>query len=174
MADRRDAPPPAPDRSDEKRGGAGPRAIAEMAARLTRRPLGKRGFAEAALVTEWSAVVGSMLGSATLPLRITFPRGERIGGTLHIRAASGAVATQLQHQEPLVVQRINGYFGYGAVLRLAINQGPVPARPVRKSPPVPRLEPERERDLQDKLAGIDDPELKSALASLGRHLAARR
>lgn len=174
MPDRGSAPPQDTRRSEEHRGSAGPRAIAEMTARLTRRPLGKRGFAEAALITEWPAVVGSMLGSATLPLRITFPRGDRIGGILHVRAASGAIATQLQHQEPLVVQRINGYFGYGAVLRLAISQGPVPPRRVRQSPSIPRLNPEQERDLQDKLAGIDDPELKSALASLGRHLAGER
>lgn len=162
------------DQPEEKRGSAGPRAIAETTARLTRRSMGKRGFTEAALIAEWPSVVGSMLGSATLPLRIVFQRGERSGGTLHIRVASGAMATQLQHQEPLIVQRINGYFGYGAIARLAISQGPVARRQVRRPPAAPDLTPQQELQLTHRLTGIDDPELKAALAALGRHLAGRR
>jgi hypothetical protein len=162
------------DHPEEKRGGSGPRAIAEMAARLTRRSLGKRGFTEAALIAEWPNVVGSLLGNATLPLRIAFPRGERSGGILHIRVASGAMATQLQHQEPLMVQRINGYFGYAAVSRLAITQGPVAHRAQRRTPGAPVLTARQEQQLDEGLSVIDDPELKTVLAALGRHLAARR
>jgi hypothetical protein len=162
------------DRPEEKRGSAGPRAIAETTARLTRRSLGKRGFTEAALIAEWPNVVGSLLGTVTLPLRIAFARGERSGGTLHIRVGSGAMATQLQHQEPLIVQRINGYFGYGAIARLAITQGPVARRPLRRAPAVAELTAQQERQLSDRLSGIDDPELKAVLAALGRRLAARR
>lgn len=162
------------DQSEDRRGGSGPRAIAETTARLTRRSMGKRGFTEAALIAEWPTIVGSMLGNATLPLRIAFQRGERAAGTLHIRVSSGALATQLQHQEPLIIQRINGYFGYGAIARLAISQGPVARRPVRRPPPAPDLTPEQELQLTHRLSTIDDPELKSVLAALGRHLAARR
>ncbi len=162
------------DQPEERRGSSGPRAIAETTARLTKRSMGKRGFTETALIAEWPTVVGSMLGNATLPLRIAFQRGERSAGTLHIRVASGAMATQLQHQEPLIVQRINGYFGYGAIARLAISQGPVTPRPVRRAPAAPVLTAEQERQLTHRLSGIDDPELKAVLAALGRHLAARR
>ncbi len=136
--------------------------------------MGRRGFTEAALIAEWPSVVGSMLGTATLPLRIAFQRGERAGGTLHIRVASGAMATQLQHQEPLIVQRINGYFGYGAIARLAISQGPVVRRPVRRPPAAPELTPQQELELSQRLSGIDDPDLKAVLSALGRHLAGRR
>ncbi|PKU23765.1 DUF721 domain-containing protein [Telmatospirillum siberiense] len=162
------------DQPEDRRGSSGPRAIAETTQRLTRRSLGKRGFTEAALIAEWPTVVGSMLGNATLPLRIVFPRGQRSAGTLHVRVGSGALATQLQHQEPLVVQRINGYFGYGAIARLAITQGPVARRPVRRTPAAPVLEPEDEARLSQRLSGIEDPELKAVLAALGRHLAVRR
>lgn len=172
MQGKPDKPAAQPAASD--RGSSGPRAIGETTARLTRRTLGKRGFAEGALVTEWPAIVGSALARATLPLRIAFPRNERTGGTLHIRVASGAMATQLQHLEPLVVQRINSYFGYGAVDRLSLSQGPVAAQPVRRPPVEPTLDPAQQAQLAGQLAGIEDEELKAALASLGRHLAARR
>ncbi len=160
--------------SKERRGSAGPRAIAELSARLTRRPLGKRGFTEAAVITEWPAIVGSLLGSSTLPLKIVFPPGQRAGGVLHIRVASGAVAAQLQHLEPLIVQRINGFFGYGAVIRLAISQGVVPKRPPRRGPPPPQLDAAAEAELEKRLEKVEDVELREALASLGRHLAIKR
>lgn len=152
---------------------AGPRAVAEMTARLTRKPLGKRGFAEAALVAQWASVVGSMMGQFTAPLKIVFPPGERVGGVLHIRVASGAMATQLQHLEPLILQRINAHFGYGAVARLHMVQGPLPPRQQRKAPPPPKLTPDQEQTLQHNLETVEDPDLRDALARLGRHLASR-
>lgn len=162
-----------PDQPEEKRGSAGPRAIAETTARLTRKQLGRRGFAEGALVSEWPLIVGSALGDATLPLRIRFPKGERTGGTLMLRVSSGAWATQIQHQEPLMVERINSYFGYRAVARLAISQGPIPPR-ARKNPPSPPvLTDSQTRDLERTLGVVEDPDLKAVLAALGRHLAAK-
>lgn len=156
----------------ERRGSAGPRAIAEVAARLTRRPLGKRGFTEASLIGQWASVVGAALAATTLPLRITFPPGERAGGVLHLRVASGAMATQVQHLEPLVVQRINGHFGYRAVARLALSQGPVPRPPARRAAPEPQLDAAAEDELARRLAVVEDDDLKAALSALGRRIAA--
>jgi hypothetical protein len=164
---------PDPGPKDTRRDGGGPRAIAELVNRLTRRHMGRRGFAEAAMVAEWAAVVGDVLGNVTQPLKIVFPRGRRDGGTLHVRVAAGAMAVQLQHLEPLVVQRINAYFGYAAVERLVISQGPLSVRP-KRSTPRPVIDPAVEQKLGRSLSRIDDPELKAVLADLARHLAGRR
>jgi len=158
----------------EKRGGSGPRAVAEMTNRLTRKPLGKRGFAESALVSGWPAIVGPMLGQSTLPLKIVFPPKERVGGILHVRVASGALATQLQHLEPLILQRINGHFGYGAVSRLHMVQGPLPPRRASKPPPLPVLDEEAQKSLEASLAKVDDPDLKAVLERLGRYVLAKK
>jgi hypothetical protein len=148
-----------------------PRAIGEFARRLTEKPLGRRGFAEAGLIAEWPVIVGQDQARGSLPLKIAFPAGERSGGTLHVRVASGGLAMEFHHREPLILARINAYFGYGAVTRIRITQGPVPPRPARrKPPPPPELPPDREQDLQDRLSAIDDPELRAALARLGRSI----
>lgn len=160
---------PAPAAPVERRGGAGPRAVAEISDRLTRRSLGKRGFAEGTLIAQWPTIVGGMLGQWTLPLKIVFPPGERVGGTLHVRAASGAVATEVQHLAPLVIQRINGHFGYGAVARLALHQGPIPQRRKPARTP-PALSEERQRELAHTLDQVDDADLREVLARLGRWL----
>lgn len=161
------------ERDGENRGG-GPRAIAATVDRITRASLGRRGFAEASIVADWPAIVGETLAEHACPLRIAFQRGERGGGTLHLRVASGAMATEIQHLAPLLIERINGHYGYAAVARLAVTQGPLPQRRRRNPPPEPDLAPAQRRQLDERLAAIDDPQLRDALAALGRHILARK
>lgn len=95
--------------------------------RITTPALRRRGFAEAAIVTRWNEIVGRPLADHTRPSRVVFPRGKRRDGTLHL-TVSGAFATEVQHLSPQIVERINGYFGYGAVARLQLHHGPVAPR----------------------------------------------
>ena len=151
------------------------RAIGGMTAHLAKQSLGKRGFAEAELVAQWPTIVGSLLGAGSVPLKIAFPPGDRVGGTLSVRVGSGALATELQHLEPQILQKVNAFFGYGAVTRLTIAQGPVPKRTLRRPPPPePPMERTAEIALQQRLAGIDDSELRALLEGLGRRIAPRR
>jgi hypothetical protein len=158
----------------EHRGSAGPRALAESVSRLTRPLLGKRGMVGAILLAEWSTIVGEALGQYTAPTKLAFPSqkegAEKGGGTLHITAASGAFALELQHHAPRLIERVNAHFGYGAVARLAIKQGPVTR--MRKAPPPPPapLPPAAEKALRESLADIEDPSLRDALMRLGRRI----
>jgi hypothetical protein len=135
---------------------------------VTRRTLGRHGLAEGGLIADWTAIVGAMIAERSLPLRLSFAGGERREGTLHVRV-SGALALELQHLEPQVLERINGYFGYRAVGRLKIHQGPVPVeRRDRREPPP--LGPEAEAEIGTLVAGVDDEGLRQALRDLGRSL----
>lgn len=157
-----------------ERSGRGPTAIGAISAKVAEPRLGKRGFVQAALLADWPEIVGSVLASATHPLRIAFARGERSNGTLHLRVASGSMALQLQHLDPLIRERVNGHFGYAAVARLAIAQGPLPGGARKR---VPRAKAEEKASLQaeQSLAGLTspvaDPALRVALQRLGRRLA---
>ncbi len=152
----------------------GPKAIAEFSRKLTQDPLGKRGFGEASLVTNWAEIVGTAQALGSLPLKIAFPRDERSGGTLHVRVSTGGLATEFQYRKELILSRINSYFGYGAVADMRITQGHVPPRaPKPAAKPAPVLPPAQEQDLQASLATVEDEEMREALAKLGRRLAAR-
>ena len=152
----------------EKPTGGGPRALASVLPRVARTALGKRGFGEVAIVSEWPAIVGATLAAETVPLRLAFPRGRNADGTLHVRV-SGTFATELQHLAPLVIERINTYFGFGAIARLALTQGPVVGRRRRRAR-TPPPSPEQEARLEERLAGVEPGELREALARLGRAL----
>ena len=138
-------------------------AVSKVAAPV----LGRRGFGEAQVILEWPSVVGSALARDSLPVKLSFAKGDRLDGTLHLRVAPGA-ALEIQHLEPLIIERINTFFGYRAVARLALRQGPLP-QPAE--PPAPAARPLGRAEtaaLEQGLEGVKDPDLRAALARLGR------
>lgn len=158
-------------RRDAPRPTYGLVSIAVPGERVTRPVFGRKGFASAALLTEWPALVGSAVASHTLPVAIRFPPKERSDGTLVIKVDSGAFALELQHLEPLILERINGFFGWKAVARLKLQQGPLPRRPAPpKPPPAPTGPPAAAKALET----VEDPELRAVLERLGRHIAGKR
>jgi hypothetical protein len=143
------------------------RAIGAALPRIAAPILGKEGAGAAELIAQWPAIVGEAIAGSCQPTRLAFPRGERRNGTLRLRVASAA-ATEIQHREPILIERINGYFGYGAVARLVLVQGPPPL-PERADPPMPRpLEGDEQAALARRLETVADPELRDALERLGR------
>ena len=108
--------------------------------------------------------------------KLAFPKGKRIDGVLHVRVVGGA-ATELQHLEPQVVERINAYFGYAAVGRLKLLHtppiGPVttPRQPIADKGGMGRLEPPLLSQKQTDT--IKNSELRNALENLGRAIVTR-
>lgn len=144
-----------------------PRALAASLPKAARQTLQRHGFAEAGVVTDWPAVVGPLLAAHCAPQRMSFPRGTRQDGTLHV-VVSGPFATELQHLEPMVIERINGYFGYRAIARLRLVQGVLPksrarARDAEQDEPG-ALDPAREAEIEK----VEDPQLRAALERLGK------
>ena len=103
-----------------------------------------------------------------MPESIRFPQGKREQGVLHLVVA-GAHAPTMQHIAPEIVERVNRFFGYAAVARLAIRHGEV-KRPEKAAPP-PSLKPLSEA-MGESLRGIGDPELKAVLEALAAGVAA--
>lgn len=149
---------------------AGLRALAVSLPRVTKKLFGKRGFAEGGLAADWPGIVGAELAARCRPGKLAFQRGtERREGTLTLRVEA-PFATEVQHLAPQIVERINGYFGYAAIVRLRLQQVPYSPRPTTKreeeSAPEPAITPE----LAARLEAVEDPELRAALGRLGRAL----
>jgi hypothetical protein len=150
--------------AEERRGRL--RALAAEVPRIAGAALGKRGFAEAQLVAQWPAIIGESLAEGVTPDRLSFPRGERREGVLHLRVAPG-LALEVQHREPVLVERINAFFGYRAVARLALKQGPPAHAAVAPAPHRRPLKSEERQSLDQRLQGIEDAGLRAALERLG-------
>ena len=151
-----------------RRDARGPRALGAAIARLTKPIFGKRGFAAGEIVTDWARIAGADIAAVSLPERIAFPQNKRIGGTLHLRVQPGGHAVQIQHMAPQLLDRINTYFGYGAVAGIKIIQAPLPAPPEKNHPPGAQSA-NTSADTPAPPSESDDP-LERALEALGRRV----
>lgn len=135
----------------------------------------QRGLASVEIVTRWAEIVGEALSARAVPIKLAWPTHADNGesGVLHVRV-EGGFAIEIQHEAPVIIERVNRYFGWRCIGRLALRQGPVPRpRPVR-----PRfVEPEATaceaiaRRLQSDVGSFEDPALAGALARLGALIA---
>ncbi len=145
--------------------------LSEVLDRVTSPLFRKQGFAVREVLLRWPAIVGGDMAAQSCPEKLVFPPGDGAGGILHVRT-SGPLALEIQHLEPLIIERINTYYGFAAVARLRLKQGPVPAPEIRARTPERELTAGEIAALDDLLAGVSDPELKASLGKLGRHLVA--
>ena len=161
LAARRPRPPPRPPRH----------AARGLSAAMTKLEE-KFGRGPDDLKARWKEIVGEALAGRSEPVKLVKSRTG--GATLELKVA-GPVAALIQHQAPLILDRLNMYLGPGAVARLRIVQGPLSkpataasASPVRRSRAP--LDAAAERDLAGSLAETRDGPLKDALLRLGREV----
>lgn len=130
--------------------------------------MNRRGFSDSRILENWSAIVGPQLAAMSQPVRLSRRKSgrdgeETAGGVLTVKA-EGAIALEIQHLAPQIIDRLNSYYGHAAIARLNIIQGPVTVTPSPlNSPPI------KEEDisaLADDFEEIETPRLKRALASL--------
>lgn len=152
------------------RTGRGARAVSELVPTVGGAAFRRFGFMQNAVVARWSEIVGDAYARHSLPEAIVFPVGKKSGGTLKV-CVTGAFAPMLKHVEPQVVERVNRYFGYAAVARLALRHGDVPALAGRRAAAVAQpLSAETSATLRD----VADPDLRASLESLARALSSTR
>lgn len=158
---------PAP--PERKRGGAA-RAVADMLPDVGRAAFRRFGFVQSSVVTRWPEIVGERYAGVSSPESIRFPQGARAEGVLTL-TVEGAHAAMMQHVAPAIMERVNRFFGYPAVARIAIRQGAASNR--RKTPPARPAAPVS-AEIGDSLRAIADPELRACLAGLAGALAATK
>ncbi len=119
------------------------------------------GFVQGAVVSRWAEIVGQRYADVSTPESVRFPQGKKSGGTLTLTVV-GAHAPLMQHLTPLIIERVNRFFGYAAVDKVAFRQGRIdrvkrPARPISRP---------LSRELGEGLREIADPGLRACLISL--------
>lgn len=160
--------------TQEPRRGGRARAVAELMPDIGRAAFRRFGFVQSAVVTRWSEIVGPLYAGVSAPESIRFAAGERMGGTLNL-VVRGAHATMMQHIAPEIIERVNRFFGYGAVARVQIRQGEVVGRtPRRTAPPSLAVPDLLAVELGSGLKAIVDPELRAVLEALAAGVAATR
>ncbi len=128
----------------------------------------KQGFAARELVTRWAEIAGAEIAAHSEPLKIQWPRpveGQPQEPATLILRVEGPAALEIQHSSDVILQRVNRFFGWSAVGRLALRQAPLSRRkaPRRASPP----DAKSVAEVAETLSAVEDEELRTALARLG-------
>jgi hypothetical protein len=144
------------------------RATGELIAQIGGQSFKRFGFVQGSIVSRWAEIVGERYAKVSSPESIRFPAGKKAGGVLTL-LVEGAHAPLIQHLTPLIVERVNRFFGYAAIDRIVFRQGKPPATPSRPERPPLRAVP---KELGDGLREIADPELRACLESLAARIAA--
>lgn len=163
-------PKATPLRTDPARRRIGrPTAVGALTGKAAGPALASRGFGSADVISHWPTIVGGELSAFAAPVRVKFPKGKSDHGTLVLKVMHGAAATLIHLKTPSVLERVNRFFGYNAIHRVEVSQGPLPAgrRPAKAAMPLKPLAADRQARVDGAVADVGPPELKQALKRLG-------
>jgi hypothetical protein len=128
----------------------------------------KQGFAARELVTRWAEIAGPDIAAHSEPLKMQWPRpveGQPQEPATLVLRVEGPMALEIQHSSDLILQRVNRFFGWSAVGRLALRQAPLSRRD-RPTPPRPP-DSKAVAEVSETLSAVEDEALRAALARLG-------
>lgn len=129
---------------------------------ITKEAFQKQGFAAASIILDWPIIVGAQFAHLCTPERIAFPPHKKREGRLYVLASS-AVAAEIAYVESQIIDKINRYFGYPAVVKILVKHV---TSQKKQSRPRPRkyIAPEL---VASHVENIQDKQLQQALLDLG-------
>ena len=131
----------------------------------------KQGFASRELVMRWEEIAGKDVAAFSEPLKIQWPRpveGQNLEPATLVLRVEGPMALEIQHASDAIIARVNRFFGWQAIGRIALRQAPL-SRPAKSRPDF-KPDPTKISEIAATLDSIENDGLKQALARLGASL----
>jgi len=128
----------------------------------------RQGFAARELVMRWADIAGPEIAAHAEPLKIQWPRpveGQPQEPATLVLRVEGPMALEIQHSADVILQRVNRFFGWSAVGRLALRQAPLSRR--NRPKPSRKPDPDAVARVEETLTAVEDGDLRAALARLG-------
>jgi hypothetical protein len=156
-------------RNSSKPARSFPRPLSEFTGSALNDALRAQGFASAEIIARWAEIAGPEIAAHSEPMKINWPRGGEGDAppepaTLVLRV-EGPAAIEIQHLSAVILERVNRFFGWQAIGRIALRQAPLRRRPPPEQPAPP--DPGVAARIAASLPEIEDEALKAALARLG-------
>jgi hypothetical protein len=144
------------------------RRLGDLVGRCLSKTLARQGFASTELVTRWAEIVGPEIAAHAEPMKIQWARGadpDAAEPAILVLRVEGPVAIEIQHLSGVIVERVNRFFGWRAISRIALRQAPLVFR--NETKPVDAPSAEHTAAVAAGLTDVADPDLRDALARLG-------
>jgi hypothetical protein len=144
-----------------------PRPLSELLSATLGDVLKAQGFASTEIISRWPDIVGPEIAAHSEPLKINWPRpvGTETPepATLVLRV-EGPSALEIQHLAAVILERVNRFFGWQAIGRIALRQAPLKHR---ERPKPHAVDPFLAAEVAETLPDIKDENLRQALGRLG-------
>ena len=108
--------------------------------------LKRQGFASTEIIARWADIAGTEIAAHSEPMKIAWSRASEGDvadaaepATLVLRV-EGPAALEIQHLTAVILERVNRFFGWQAIGRIALRQAPLR----RHEPPTPPPPPDPE------------------------------
>jgi len=145
-----------------------PRPLSELLGATLNDVMKAQGFASTEIISRWADIVGPEIATHSEPLKISWPRavGDEAPepATLVLRV-EGPAALEIQHLSAVILERVNRFFGWQAIGRIALRQAPLRRR--EQQAPPRALDPAMAARIAEALPEVMDENLRQALARLG-------
>jgi hypothetical protein len=145
-----------------------PRPLSDLLSATLTDVLKQQGFASAEILSRWKDIAGPEIAAVSEPLRINWPRpvgdSDPEPATLVLRV-EGPAALEIQHMSAVILERVNRFFGWQAIGRIALRQAPLRRREAARPPAVP--DAALTDEIAQSLPELEDDGLRQAVARLG-------
>jgi hypothetical protein len=144
-----------------------PRPLSELLGATLSDVLKAQGFASTEIISRWHDIVGPEIAGHSEPLKINWPRmtdEERPDPATLVLRVEGPAALEIQHLSAVILERVNRFFGWQAIGRIAIRQAPLRRR---EPPPLRKIDSAAAARIAETLPDVKDENLRQALGRLG-------
>ena len=120
-----------------KRARSFPRPLSEFLGATLNDTLKSQGFASAEILARWAEIAGPEIAAHSEPIKISWPRRpdeETAEPATLVLRVEGPAALEIQHLSAVILERVNRFFGWQAIGRIALRQAPL-APPRQARPP---------------------------------------
>lgn len=153
-------------------------SLSESMTPYVKRLLGQYALFEIDLLKNWNNIIGEDLAQYCFLQKIEFKKDERTDGILYVMTSSGAFALEIQHKSPVILEKINTYFGFCAVTKIKIfqndsfferNTAKFDDKPEKKL-----VSAEQQNYINQITEDIQNTELKTKLQKLGKSILGKK
>jgi|GEM_PF-875925 len=168
-----------------------PRPVSDLMPNLTKGIFGKTNMLFGKMLAEWAHIAGDDIAGQTAPLELKFSRSGKSAkvkdgspapkadkappkATL-LLAVQPAFALELSYQKNLLIERLNMFFGYGAIKDIKLIQNSeIMNNKLLKKAKIRPLTLQEQQKIEGLVAGIQENDLQTALKNLGKAIVSRQ
>ena len=155
-----------------------PQAIGDTIRKVNRNYSSKFGKIEFIVQSKWSEITGAYFGEFSEPKNITrIPDYENEFGETVFKnqlnvSVAPAAALEFQHYKDTIIEKINSYFGYKAIIDLRIQQNYIPNN---KNITISNMKNKKltardDKYISNEVKKVSNESLKKSLIDLGKNI----